>query len=73
MSVRSLTTLTLAMIVTAISAGSALAKVQPNALFSDNAVLQRDVKVPVWGTARDGEKITVEFDHQKVSTTAADG
>jgi len=73
MSVRSLTTLTLAMIVTAISAGSALAKVQPNALFSDNAVLQRDVKVPVWGTAGDGEKVTVKFEGQEVSTTAKDG
>ena len=30
-------------------------------------------RFPVWGTARDGEKVTVEFENQKLSTTAADG
>lgn len=49
------------------------AEVKPNPLFSDGAVLQRDQIIPVWGTARDGEKITVEFQGQKVATTAADG
>ena len=49
------------------------AGVKPNPLFSDGAVLQRDKPVPVWGTADDGEKITVEFENQKVSTTAAGG
>ncbi len=29
--------------------------VTPNILFGDNAVLQQDVNVPVWGTARDSE------------------
>jgi sialate O-acetylesterase len=29
--------------------------------------------VPVWGTARDGEKVTVRFDGQSASTTAAGG
>jgi len=58
----------------AVAVSSSLcADVKPNPLFSDGAVLQRGQPVPVWGTARDGEKITVEFDHQKVSTTAADG
>ncbi len=43
-------------------------------LFSDGAVLQRDVKVPVWGWAEPGEKITVEFAGQKQTATAgADG
>ncbi|MGO8765169.1 MAG: hypothetical protein ACLQSR_08565 [Limisphaerales bacterium] len=32
-----------------------------NPLFQNNAVLQCSVRVPVWGTARDGEKITVVF------------
>lgn len=49
------------------------ADVKPNPLFADGAVLQRGQAVPVWGTARDGEKVTVEIDGQKVSTTAADG
>ena len=49
------------------------AEVKPNPLFSDGAVLQRGQMIPVWGTARDGEKVTVEFQGQKVSTTAAGG
>jgi sialate O-acetylesterase len=50
-----------------------LAEVVPNPLFSDNAVLQQGLPVPVWGTAADGEKVTVEFAGQKVSSTAANG
>jgi sialate O-acetylesterase len=49
------------------------AEVKPNPLFTDGAVLQRGQPVPVWGTARDGEKITVEIAGQKATTTAADG
>ena len=44
-----------------------------NSYFSDHAVLQRGVKVPVWGTAPDGEKITVCFAGQKKKTVAKDG
>jgi sialate O-acetylesterase len=50
-----------------------LAEVKPNPLFSNGTVLQRDREVPVWGTARDGEKVTVEIGDQKLSTTAAGG
>ena len=50
-----------------------LADVKPNPLFANGAVLQRDREVPVWGTARDGEKVTVEFGDQKLSTTAEGG
>ena len=50
-----------------------LAEVVPNPLFSDNAVLQQGLPVPVWGTAANGEKVTVEFAGQKVSSTAANG
>ena len=46
------------------------ADVKPNALFSDNAVLQQNAKVPVWGTADPNENVTVEFAGQKRSTTA---
>ena len=36
-------------------------------------VLQRNAKVTVWGTADDGEKVTVVFGGQKVSTIAKQG
>ena len=49
------------------------ATVKPNSLFSDNMVLQRGVVVPVWGTAKDSEKVTIEFNGQTVSTIAKDG
>lgn len=49
------------------------AAVKPHALFSDNAVLQQGMKVPVWGTADDGEKVTVKFQNQVVSTIAKRG
>ena len=42
-----------------------------NPLFQENAVLQCNMRVPVWGTARDGEKITVTFGGQTVSTVAS--
>lgn len=49
------------------------ANVRLNSLFSDGAVLQRDREVPVWGAADDGEKVTVAFAGQTVSTTAQNG
>src|SRR5262245_42334291 len=39
-------------------------------LFSDHAVLQRDVRVPVWGWAASGTKVTVAFAGQTKSTVA---
>src|SRR5436190_24284948 len=57
-----------------ISASSSVrADVKPNALFSDNAVLQQGIPVPVWGEARPGEKVTVSFQGQKSGTTAEGG
>ncbi|GIV19155.1 MAG: 9-O-acetylesterase [Armatimonadota bacterium] len=53
-------------------AASAFADVRLARIFSDHAVLQRGKPVPVWGTAEPGEKVTVEFRGQKVSTTAND-
>ncbi|HZO89335.1 MAG TPA: sialate O-acetylesterase [Chthonomonadaceae bacterium] len=52
---------------------AARADVKPNALFSDGAVLQQGRRVPVWGTASNGEKVTVTFQDQKVTTTARGG
>ena len=53
---------------------SVLAAITLGAPFSDGAVLQRGMKVPVWGTAEVGKTITVAFVDAKVSATAdADG
>ena len=52
---------------------AARAEVKPNSLFSDGAVLQQGVAVPVWGTAKDGEKVAVKFQEQTVTATAKDG
>jgi sialate O-acetylesterase len=63
----------LGMIALAALSLSVNAAVTPNPLFSDNAVLQRDRKVPVWGTADEGEKVTVEFAGQKADTLTKGG
>ena len=49
------------------------AEVKLHALFSNGAVLQRDQPVPVWGTAAEGEKVTVTIAGQTETTTAKDG
>ena len=49
------------------------ADVKPNGLFTDGAVLQQGIAVPVWGTAKDGEKVTVKFQDQTVTATAQEG
>ena len=41
-------------------------------LFTDHAVLQRDVRVPVWGWAKPGSKIMVNFAGQERNATAAE-
>ena len=46
---------------------------RPNPVFSRNMVLQRGREVPVWGTAANGEKVTVSYRDQKVTTTAKKG
>ncbi len=56
-----------------LSSGLLHAEVKPNILFTDGAVLQRGQNVPVWGTANDGEKVTVEFAGQTATTTAQGG
>ena len=38
--------------------------------FSDHMVLQRDMKVPIWGTAKPGGEVTVTFAGQKKTTQA---
>lgn len=53
--------------------GAVHAAVRPHPLISDGAVLQQGMRVPVWGSANDREKITVKFQDQEVSTAARDG
>ncbi len=52
---------------------AAQAAVKPHALFSDAMVLQQGVSVPVWGTAGNGEEVTVRFQGQEQKTTAKNG
>lgn len=48
------------------------AKVSLPYFFSDNMVLQRDGRIPLWGFANPGEKVTVNFKNQ-TKKTVADG
>lgn len=50
--------------------GAAELRLHP--LFSDGAVLQRDLPVPVWGQATPGERILVRFGDHEASTTVTD-
>jgi len=45
------------------------AEVKPNALFTNHAVLQSNMPLPVWGTADPGEKISVTLGKRHASTT----
>ena len=64
---KSLTLLPVLFILTSISA---LADVKPSTMFGNHMVLQQAMRVPIWGKADPGEKITVEFAGQKKSSTA---
>ena len=44
--------------------------IELGAPFRDSAVLQRDMKLPVWGWSKSGTTVTVEFAGQKKSATA---
>ncbi len=46
------------------------ADVKLPALISDNMMLQRDIPVPIWGTASPGEHVEVSIGKQTASTTA---
>lgn len=56
------------------SLSSLPAEVRLPAIFGDQMVLQQDARLPVWGWADPGEKVTVTFGDQKAEATAgADG
>jgi sialate O-acetylesterase len=67
--VRAITLLIFALTISAF----AQAAVKPAALFSDGCVLQQEMPLPVWGWAENGERVTVEFQGQKVSAVTANG
>ena len=48
------------------------AAIELGAPFCDHMILQRDMKVPVWGWSKPGDTITVEFAGQKKTATAAE-
>ncbi len=61
-----------AALVFAFAGADARADVTLNGVFSDHMVLQRDARVPVWGSADPGESVTVTVGDQKVQATAND-
>ena len=69
---KNLHTPVIAAILAASVACIATAEVVPNRLFTDHAVLQQGIEIPVWGKAEPGEKITVKFSGEKASTTASE-
>ncbi|HIA64211.1 MAG TPA: sialate O-acetylesterase, partial [Planctomycetaceae bacterium] len=50
--------------------GELLAELRLSAIFGDQMVLQQKQPVTIWGWAKAGEKIRVEFAGQEVETTA---
>lgn len=53
---------------------NAWCKVSAPSFVADDMVLQRDVKLPIWGWASPGEKVTVRFQKQvKTAQTNKDG
>jgi len=62
----------IALLLLTLSALTLHAEVKLASPFSSHMVLQRGMKVPVWGVADPGEKVTVEFAGQKKSATADD-
>jgi sialate O-acetylesterase len=62
----------LVLIIALCFASMAQAEVSLPTLFSDHVVLQRNMPVPIWGTAAPGEVVEVQFSGQ-TKTTIADG
>ncbi|MEO8498032.1 MAG: sialate O-acetylesterase, partial [Planctomycetota bacterium] len=48
------------------------AELSLGSLFQDHVVLQRDMAVPVWGTAEAGQSVAIEFAGQSKQATADD-
>jgi sialate O-acetylesterase len=54
-------------------AGSTTADVRLPGVFSDHMVLQQGMRLPVWGWADDGERVSVTLRGRTVSTVAENG
>ena len=66
--------LTISLAAWLISSGVLRCEVKLPPHFSDHMVLQRDMRVPIWGTADPGEAATVAFaEQQKSAIAGADG
>ena len=61
------------LIITLAASGPVPAAVKLHGLITAGAVLQQGIDVPIWGTANDGEKVTVVFQDQTVATVATGG
>jgi sialate O-acetylesterase len=61
-----------AMLILCLFGGAIRAELKLPAIFSDHAVLQRDIKVPVWGWAEPGEEVHVAIAGQTHKATADD-
>ncbi|MCE5314078.1 MAG: sialate O-acetylesterase [Armatimonadota bacterium] len=56
-----------------ISSSAALCTVYVNKIFTSNAVLQQKIPIPVWGTASNGETVTVTINGESVSAVTSSG
>ena len=63
----------LALAIVFVAASSLQAEVKLHQLFTDNGILQRGAKVPVWGTTDKADAVTVKFGDQTVMATPQDG
>ncbi len=60
-------------ILASLAASPVVADVVPAPLFQDHAVLQLGTPIPVWGTADEGERVTVTFNGKTAETVAKGG
>jgi sialate O-acetylesterase len=64
---------TVALSISLLAASFAQAEVTLHRLFSDNGILQRGMKVPVWGATDKPDAVTVKFGGQSVTATPENG
>jgi sialate O-acetylesterase len=65
--------LSIAIAISLLTTPFARAEVKLHQLFTDNGILQRDAKVPVWGTTDKPDAVTVKFGEQSVTATPENG
>ncbi|MEI9806801.1 MAG: hypothetical protein WDO16_02355 [Bacteroidota bacterium] len=46
------------------------AQLKTATVFADHMVLQRRMKVPVWGSAKPGDKVTISYNNVSAAATA---